>query len=185
MRFISALCILLLLSSSDSFSQNNSSKPWLKVVIIRHGEKPSAGDNLCPKGLDRANMLPAVLDKVAGIPDYTYIPQVNTGKTTRSVRMLQTVSPFAVAHNLILNTSFKNDDVKGVAADVLKKSGVVLMVWEHSNIPDLVKALGVTGKLKWKDEDYDSIWVIEFKSKSAMPVMKIEQENLNPKGACN
>jgi hypothetical protein len=184
MKFILALCVLLF-SSSESFSQKNSSKDELKVVIIRHAEKPNAGDNLCPKGLNRALALPAVLDTITGVPDYTYIPKVNTGNTTLAVRMLQTVTPFAVAHNLILNTSFKNDDVKGVAADILKKSGVVLMVWEHSNIPDLAKALGVKNKLKWKDEDFGSIWIIEFKKKSAAPDVRIEQENLNPKGACN
>ena len=59
------------------------------------------------------------------------------------------------------------------------------MVWEHSNIPDLAKALGVKNKLKWKDEDFGSIWIIEFKKKSAAPEVRIEQENLNPKGACN
>lgn len=169
----------------NSFGQKINPDIKLKVVIIRHAEKPSIGDNLCPKGLDRANLLPSVLDKIVGVPDFTYIPQVNTGKTTRSVRMLQTITPFAVEHNLVLNSDFKNDEVKKATADVLQKSGVVLMVWEHSNIPDLAKALGVNRKLKWKDEDYDSIWVLEFKKKSAEPELRIEQENIHPKGTCN
>ena len=186
MKIISTLfCVLVFLVSTNSFAQSKNAGVKLKVVIIRHGEKPSTGDNLCPKGLDRANLLPAVLDKVISVPDYTYIPQVNTGKTTRSIRMLETITPFAVAHNLTLNSNFKNEDVKKAAADVLQKKGVVLMVWEHSNIPDLAKALGVTGKLKWKDDDYDSIWIIEYPANSQTPVMRIEQENLHPKGKCD
>jgi len=185
MRVVSTLLFILVMTAANSFGQKISPDIKLKVIIIRHGEKPSTGDNLCPKGLDRANLLPPVLDKIVGTPDFTYVPQVNTGKTTRSVRMLQTVTPFAVEHNLVLNTNFKNDEVKKAATDVLQKSGVVLMVWEHSNIPDLAKELGVTGKLKWKDEDYGSIWIIEFNKKSSPPVLRIEQENLNPKGSCN
>ena len=182
MKLVSILMLVATVTVANSFGQKPS--PNLKVIIIRHGEKPSTGDNLCPKGLDRANQLPAVLDKVAGIPDYTYIPQVNTGKTTRSVRMLQTITPFAVEHNLVLNTAFKNDDIKNVAADVLKKTGVVLMVWEHSNIPDIAKALGIKDKLKWKDEDYGSIWIIEFAKGLTAPTLRVEQENIKPKGEC-
>ena len=185
MKLVSIIMFVVTVTVVNSFGQKINPDVKLKVVIIRHGEKPSTGDNLCPKGLDRANLLPAVLDKIVGVPDFTYIPTVNTGKTTRVIRMLQTVTPFAVVHNLTLNSSFKNDDVKAAADDVLKKSGVVLMVWEHSNIPDLARALGITGKLKWKDEDYGSIWIIEFKKKSAIPELRIEQENLNPRGSCN
>ena len=183
MKLIPALCILLLFSSAESCSQTNSSKAYLKVVIIRHAEKPELGDNLCPMGQNRALALPAVLDTLIGVPDFTYIPKLNTGKATSRVRMLQTITPFAVKHNLTLNSSFKEQDVNEVAADITKKSGVVLMVWEHSNIPDLAKALGIKGKLKWKKEDFESIWIIEFKNQSE-PTLRIEQENIKPKGDC-
>jgi hypothetical protein len=172
------------MTAVSSLGQKLSPDIKLKVVIIRHGEKPTIGDNLCPKGLDRANLLPPVLNKIVGIPDYTYIPQINTGKATRSIRMLETITPFAVEHSLVLNSDFKNDEVNKVAEDVMKKTGVVLMVWEHSNIPGIAKSMGLTGKLKWKDEDFDSIWIIEFSKTSPLPVLRIEQENLKPKGEC-
>lgn len=184
MKWISIIAISIIFIPEVFFAQTGKPDLKLKVVIIRHAEKPSIGDNLCPKGLDRANLLPAVLDKIVGVPDYTYIPQINNGKSTRSVRMLQTVTPFAVLHNLILNSDYKNDDVNKLAADILKKAGVVLVVWEHSQVPDLIKALGIAGKQKWKDEDYGSIWIVEFSKKTAPPVLRIEQENINPKGKC-
>lgn len=187
MKLFSILCLafFIITTSCDSPAQKTDTGKSLKVFIIRHAEKPSDGDNLCPKGLDRANLLPAVLEKIVGIPDHTYIPQINTGKTTRRVRMLQTITPFAVAHNLTLNSSFGSDEVKKAADDILKKTGKVLVVWEHSNIPALAKALGVKGKLKWDDEDYDSIWIIDFKKDTAAPELKTEQENIIPKGVCN
>jgi len=87
---------------------NIPTKVSLRVVMIRHGEKPSKGDNLCPKGLSRALALPDVLDKKIGVPDFTYVPKLNTGDATSSARMFQTVTPFAVKHNLTINCSFKN-----------------------------------------------------------------------------
>ena len=186
MKFFSLIWIIAIVGTMSGEVQLKppGADGKLKVVIIRHGEKPTDGDNLCPKGLDRANKLDPVLLKIAGVPDYTYIPEVNTGKTTRSVRMLQTITPFAVAHNLTLNSSFKNDQIKEIAADIMKKEGVVLVVWEHSSIPDLANELGVKGKLKWKDEDYDSIWILEFKGKKFNPEMTIEHQKINPRGNC-
>ncbi len=162
----------------------------LRVVIIRHGEKPDSGDNLSCQGLNRALLLPAVLDTVTGHPDYTYVPMISTGgKKTSSVRMFQTVTPFAVQQNLPINSTFKEDSVVQAAADIKKKRGMVLMVWEHSNIPPLAKAFGVKGKLSWSGKDFGSIWIIDFsktdkKGNLKDPVLTIEQENLNPPTTC-
>jgi hypothetical protein len=157
-------------------------------VIIRHGEKPANGDNLSCAGLNRALALPAVLDTVTGRPDYTYVPTIITGKKTSSIRMFQTISPFAVKDSLAINSFYKETDTRGVARDVLTRRGVALMVWEHGNIPGLAAALGVPGKLKWNGSDFDSIWIIEFtetKNKS-LKFLKftIEQENIKPSNTC-
>lgn len=159
----------------------------LRVVIIRHGEKPASGGNLSCAGLNRALKLPAVLDTITGKPDYTYIPTISTGKKTSSVRMFQTVTPFAVAQNLTLNSKYAETDTKKAAAAVLKKRGIVLMVWEHSNIPPLASALGAPGKLSWSGSDFDSIWILDFKaSKTSVKFLKltVEQENIVPAAGC-
>jgi hypothetical protein len=160
----------------------------LKVVIIRHGEKPANGDNLSCAGLNRALALPAVLDTVTGKPDYTYVPTISTGKKTSNVRMFQTVTPFAVKDGLTINSTYKETATDSAAKEVLKKRGVVLMVWEHSNIPPLAKALGVPGKLQWNGTDFDSIWIIEFteskKGNLKFLSFTIEQENITPSNTC-
>jgi hypothetical protein len=137
----------------------------LTVYIIRHGEKPAKGNNLSCEGQYRALALAdTLLVRLGGSPNYTYVPKINTGDSTSSARMFQTVSPFAIQQNLYINSSYKETDVKSAAKDVLKRRGVVLMVWEHSNIPPLAKALGVKGSEipKWHGKDFDSIWTIEF-----------------------
>ena len=44
--------------------------PPLQVVIIRHGEKPTEGDNLSAEGLARALVLPDVLNKLLPQPPH-------------------------------------------------------------------------------------------------------------------
>jgi hypothetical protein len=158
--------VLMALLSSGSMALLAQTNVALKVVIIRHGEKPDSGDNLSCQGQYRALKLADVLTKQIGKPDFTYVPTIGTGKShTTSVRMFQTVSPFAIKHNLIVNSTFKETKVTAAAADVLTRRGLVLMVWEHGNIPPLAKALGVPASQvpsKWKGHDFDSIWTVAF-----------------------
>src|SRR5580693_4787217 len=135
----------------------------LRVVIIRHAEKPLNGDNLSCQGLNRSLKLPAVLVSKFGIPGYTYTPSLGLGVSTKYARMFQTVIPLAVKYNLVINSRFKERDSAGLVADIIGKDGTVLLVWEHRAIPSIVRALGMHDfNLTWDDYDYDSIWIITF-----------------------
>lgn len=153
-----------------------------RVVLIRHGEKPESGDNLSCQGEDRALRLPAVLHGKFGSPGHTYIPALGQGKSTHHARMFQTVTPFAVKYDLTLNSKFETDDYAGVADDVRKRSGTVLLVWEHKAIPHIAAALGVDDPPGWKGEDFDSIWVVTFPSGKA--VLSFDKEGITPASAC-
>ncbi len=156
------LPLVLLLSAQ---AQQTGGGTVLTVHIIRHGEKPAKGDNLSCEGQYRALKLADVLTKKIGKPDYTYVPTLNTGKHTTSVRMFQTVTPFAIKHNLHVDSKYAETDSTGAAANVLKRRGMVLMVWEHGNIPPLARALGVpAGEVpaQWGKNDFDSIWTITY-----------------------
>lgn len=45
----------------------------LKLVFIRHAEKPLKGDNLTCQGLNRALQIPAVLYNKFGVPAYLFV----------------------------------------------------------------------------------------------------------------
>ncbi|MDQ2769939.1 MAG: histidine phosphatase family protein [Bacteroidota bacterium] len=161
--------------------------PPLRVVIIRHGEKPIDGDNLSHMGLARAMALPEVLNQVMPCPpDFTYVPCIGTDKdeTTR-VRMMQTVLPYAVLHNLTINSDFAPDEIKGLVKQLRRRRGTVLLVWEHHNIVKIAEALGIKEPQQWPDDDYDSIWTITFgrgnpKGKAKDPVLTKSKEHINP-----
>ncbi|AEG02045.1 histidine phosphatase family protein [Methylomonas methanica] len=154
----------------------------LKVVIIRHGEKPENGDNLSCQGENRALQLPAVLYRKFGSPDYTYVPSLSLEDATKHARMFQTVSPFAIQYNLTINSKYDEKKVADVAKSVKKKTGTVLLVWEHSAIPDLAKALGVKNPPDWGGHDFDSIWIVTYDQGEAR--LSFDQEGLQPAATC-
>jgi hypothetical protein len=171
--------------SAISFSCIGETAPdnSLKVVIIRHGEKPENGDNLSCRGENRALQLPAVLYQKFNKPDYTYVPSLELDKSTKHARMFQTVTPFAIKYNLTVNSKYDEKDYANIAKKVLEKTGTVLMVWEHSAIPPLAAELGVKNPPAWDGKDFDSIWVITYPNGKA--VLSTDKEGITTSSDCN
>jgi hypothetical protein len=93
-------------TANTACSQNNT----LKLVFIRHGEKPDDGDNLNCQGLSRSMLLPGVLFKNFGKPSNIYIPSPDPGRVTKRARMLQTITPFVAKYNLNINSQYHVKD---------------------------------------------------------------------------
>ena len=165
--------------------------PVLRIVIIRHGEKPAEGDNLSCAGLNRALALPAVLNRLMPTPpNLTFVPVIGTDdKSTTRVRMLQTVMPYAVQHNLTINSYFMVENTKAFARQLRRLRGTVLVVWEHHSIVDIAKALGLKNVTDWPDEDFDSIWTVSFggggaRGKAKRPVLAKSRQHIRPSASC-
>jgi outer membrane lipopolysaccharide assembly protein LptE/RlpB len=187
--FLEPLKIILLAVTAVSltacdFLDSSENKPNndLKVVIIRHAEKAKDGDNLSCQGQNRALQLASVLHQKINKPDFTYVPALKLDKATKHSRMFQTVTPFAVKYDLTINSKYAVDDYDDVAKSVLKKQGTVLMVWSHSEIPNLLNALGVDDVPEWSDADFDTIWTITYDNGKVK--LALDQEGLKPSTAC-
>jgi hypothetical protein len=180
-----AIAAALLTSCDDRKHHSDKKSPSnnLKVVIIRHGEKPKNGDNLSCQGQNRALQLAAVLHAKLNIPDEIYVPVLKSDDETKHGRMFQTISPFAIKYNLSINSKYGADESKEIARRVFKKDGLVLMVWEHSAIQALAGALGVHNAPQWADTDFDSIWIINYQDDKA--ILTIDKEDINPAIECN
>lgn len=161
----------------------NSPSDALKVVIIRHGEKPKEGDNLSCQGQNRALQLAAVLHRKINIPDAIYVPTLKSDDKTKHSRMFQTVSPFAIKYNVTINSKYSSDENAKIVKSVFKNLGTVLMVWEHNAIQPLASSLGVEKPPAWDDADFDSIWVINYQNGKAQ--LALDKEGLNPADACS
>lgn len=165
--------------------------PVLRIVIIRHGEKPPEGDNLSCTGLNRALALPAVLNQLMpSPPNLTFVPVIGTeDKHTTRVRMLQTVMPYAVQHNLTINSNFMVANTKAFAQQLRQLRGTVLVVWEHHSIVEIARDLGLEDAPDWPDTDFDSIWTISFsgggaRGKAKRPVLAKSRQHIRPSAIC-
>jgi len=178
-KLVCGVFFVLFYCSVQSSAQDKN----LKIILIRHAEKPAIGNNLTCQGFNRASQLPDVLVKRFGIPKYSYVPNLNTGDGTKRARAFQTLIPFAVKYNLDINTSFDVEDASDLAKNVLKQKGLVLICWEHHSIKKIVQSLGVKAhKTDWADQDYGSIYVITYNKGKAS--LTVEQENLKPAKGC-
>ncbi|WP_225976246.1 histidine phosphatase family protein [Mucilaginibacter ginsenosidivorax] len=182
-RYTILPAIILLLLCLVTYSVKAQNKN-LKLIFVRHAEKPADGDNLSCIGLNRALKLPEVLKAKFGLPAQIYVPALHLGKTTPRARMFQTASPFASKYNLPVNTKFEEEDAKDLADELDGKKGTILIVWEHNYIKPIIKALGIKVKgMDWPDDDYDSIWVVTFKN--GEPVLTKDKEGIKPVGNCS
>jgi hypothetical protein len=156
--------------------------PGLKVLIIRHGEKPVRGENLTCQGENRARQIPAVLERKFGKIDSIYVPTVvSRGNKTLHSRMFQTATPVAVRNGLEINSQFSAADADQVAQSVREKKGTVLLVWNHTAIARLAQSLGVSVPV-WQDNDFDRMLIIRYAQGQA--VLTEDTEGLLPSPDC-
>ncbi|MFJ7204294.1 hypothetical protein ACIQWR_12270 [Streptomyces sp. NPDC098789] len=120
------------------------------VMVIRHAEKPYAGDtgeddegnddagSLAVRGRRRAEALPQLFAPTPG----ALLPRPTVIFAGGAARSRQTVAPLAEA----LRTPVRADLAVGREADlaraVLAARAPVLVCWEHTGVPRLVSALG-------------------------------------------
>jgi hypothetical protein len=177
------ILLLIVLGINLSASAQNTNLDNLKIVIIRHAEKPAKGDNLTCQGLNRSLLLPKLLKAKFGLPTYIFVPAIVPGESTKHSRMFQTISPFAIKYNLTINTSHEEKDSLMIAKDLESRKGTILLVWEHKAIAPIVRSLGVNApKLTWPDDDYDSIWIVTFKN--GVATLTRDKEGLVPSKEC-
>ena len=155
----------------------------LKVILIRHAEKPKKGDNLTCQGVNRSMELTPVLYSRFGLPVAIYVPAMHFGDNTKHSRMFQTIVPFAAKYNLPISGKFHEDDTAELAREIREQKGTVFVVWEHSRLPAIAHSLGIQDPtLTWSDDDYDSIWIITWQGGVAH--MERSSEGLHPSSAC-
>jgi hypothetical protein len=184
-RFLTVIIFLLIALgfTTTSCGQSKSGNADLRVILIRHAEKPDDGDNLSCSGFNRSLKLPAVIKSKFGIPDYIYVPEPGTGKQTKNCRMFQTIVPLVVKYNLTVNTNYSVDESDKVVQSIKKNKGTVLVVWEHKELATIAALLGVkSNNLQWGPDDYDSIWIIT-RSHGQVTFTK-DKEGIKPAETC-
>jgi hypothetical protein len=139
------------------------------VLVIRHAEKPPAGDGLTPAGQARAEAYAKYFHPFNdGTESFNIDSLYATSDTTKSARPKLTLAPLSEATNLPIDTRFGNYDFDFLVHSLRHEQHGkhVLIAWHHGKIPDLLNSLGVDSTTvlpngRWPDNVYD--WVIEIK----------------------
>jgi hypothetical protein len=154
--------------------------PPRKIMVIRHGEKPPPdgppagvredgsqnGHSLTVRGWQRAGALvtyfAAPTDAAVDPPTYLYAPPPHGAEGDHG-RPFQTLAPLAAKLGIAIDVRFGLDEEHELAGDVLRRSGVVLIAWEHKRIARIVDALigDATAVPQWPDDRFDLVWILE------------------------
>jgi hypothetical protein len=139
-----------------------------QVILLRHAEKPAAGDGLSPKGQQRAAALaPYFLQTeelmTHGEPIAVYAQQPSDSRPSR--RSVETVKPLARALAIKVR-QYRHSEcakmVKSIRENRKYEGKTVVICFEHDALPEIAAALGVSNSPKWPGHAFDRIWIITF-----------------------
>lgn len=141
-----------------------------QVIIIRHAEKPSTGDDLNAKGRQRAAALVPYFLESPEVLEYKTPVAIYAQKSTEdhlSRRPVDTIKGLAKALNQEL-IQYPRADAMKMVKDIMAKpeyeGKMVLICWSHTGIPDMARAFGVKEVPEWAGKVYDRAWIITFKN---------------------
>ena len=139
------------------------------ILIIRHAEKPTAGDQLSAAGNARAQTYANFFKNFTldGQPlklDYLFA----SADSKASQRACLTIEPTSKMLGVAVDCQFADAQFQELADEIRAKphGQNILICWHHGEIPQLVRALGADpGRLfpkgKWPDEVFN--WLVELR----------------------
>ena len=161
----------ILFASTLTFVAHAQDGPKNSVVlIIRHAEDGGKGQDLAPRGHERAEayknyFLDFAIDSKRLEPKAVFAAK----DSKKSHRPRLTVEPFAKAAQLKIDTRFGNNQSADLAADLRanQQGKVILICWRHPYIPALLGALGATPETflpngKWPGAVYNWVILLSF-----------------------
>jgi hypothetical protein len=155
-----------------------------RIMLIRHAEKHTNGGvdrsvnsqgrhakhELTLRGWLRAGALAHFFAPAWGLPEDGPISTPRSifasaaTKDSPSLRPLHTVQPLAERIGVAVDTSFACGHEDAVSAAALRAPGPTLIVWHHSHIREICRAImGPTTAIpvEWPEDRFDVVWVLD------------------------
>lgn len=163
------------------------------IVVIRHAEKPDAGDGLAPAGDARANAYVNYFEHFNMDSNVIHFDYLFAAKDSHeSKRPKLTIKPLSKALGLNIDTDFKDDEYAELADELHAarySNKNILVCWHHGQIPSLLAALGADPHRllpngKWPEEVYGWVLVLEYDQSGNLNAA-VKDENLMPGDSAN
>ncbi len=155
--------------------------PPLKIMVIRHAEKPVSGRaqgvrargelddaSLTALGWQRAGALVNFFARPTAAhvarPDHLFAVRYDRDAAGSSRRSRQTLGPLAKMLGQSIDDRFGAEQEAQLVKAVLQASGSVLIAWSHENIPRIAAALGMAQSTpaQWPQDRFDAVWVFDL-----------------------
>ena len=153
-------------------------------MMIRHGEKPMGGvppngitsdgviddHSLIVRGWQRAGALVDVFMNGTrpGVSTPQFVFAASGSQGTRGLRSRETVTPLVdrLDINVVANFGLGVGQEADAGAEIMGCFGVVLVAWEHHNLPVIAShfphSVKSTAVPMWPDDRFDLIWIFDF-----------------------
>ena len=151
-RIVLGILILVLGVAQQAAAQST-------IFVVRHAERAdseSAGGammkddpDLSPEGIQRAKTLATMLRDA----------EIKAIYTSELKRTRQTAAPLVYAVGIRM-TSLPAEDVAAFVEKAKGETGNVLIVGHSNTVPKILAALGVSGEVTIKDDEYDHLFVV-------------------------
>jgi hypothetical protein len=161
--------------------------PATKIMIVRHAEKPSDPgaspefdgvsangqpnpEELIVRGWQRSGGLVRLFAPGDGHFASLHLATPQTifasgiGHHSNSLRPQHTVLELAALLGPPLNTQFLKDDYASMVSAAVATDGVVLIAWEHQDIPAIANQIlgnSTTVPQQWPGDRFDIVWVFD------------------------
>lgn len=161
------------------------------ILIVRHAEKPDAGPELAPPGVQRAQAYARYFKKFSFdgkhvTPDYI----VAASDSKNSMRPRLTCTPTSQALHLAIDTRYADKAYASLANDLESNphGKVILVCWHHGEIPSLVNALGanwsqLSTERKWPTAVFGWVVALKYDKQGRLTHEELIHENLMPDDA--
>lgn len=156
------------------------------ILIIRHAEGPSKGDGLSSRGTDRAQGYVEYFKNftIDGKPlKIDHLFAASDSSNSRRPRL--TLEPIAQSLGVSIDSQFKSKDFLKLAQKIetLPQGSNVLICWHHSDIPNLIGALGADAEKlvpngKWPGKVYGWLIQLRYNEKGNLFASKRIKEHL-------
>lgn len=141
-----------------------------QVLLIRHAEKPSSGDDLSQQGYERAQAYVNYFETNPTVTRYgtpVAIYAMAQSNEDTSLRSIETVTPLAEALGLSVLANYAKDDVEALANEILSAPAydgkMVLICWEHKMLDKIAAQLGVNPEpASYPGDAFNWVWEIDF-----------------------
>jgi broad specificity phosphatase PhoE len=178
-----------------------------RIMLIRHAEKPyddgkennkgvrmdgtRSQESLAVRGWQRAGAIAFLFGSAElahsrglSVPQHLYAsdPEKADKAGSKSRRPKQTLIPLAQRLNLQIHAFWLKGQEAELCRDVLSRSGITLISWQHELIPDIAAGLpggNIPQTRKWNDERFDLVWVFDLRPDGTYSFKEVHQALLS------